>query len=701
MLFVAPAMMALLPLAQEPARWGAKGAHLAPDDDDNDRDRDRARRAAPDPDDADDEDEEEEERRAPVTEITVQAQRLDAARARIEPSLGAASYTLTNDTVENRPGGETRNVGSVLAQTPGVFRDARGALIVRGASGGLEYRLNNVILPAGAGEFGEALSARLADRIELVTGALPAQYGLAPAGVVNITTKNGHYFADGGQAELYGGAHRTIEPAFELSQASGRTSLFLSGSVQRSAIGLPAPDRRTRPLHDKRRELEGFGFLDRLVGDDGRVSLIAGSVNERRQIPGLPVAGVPGAEARFGTIADHNHYGVAAYQLSRDALNLQGSAFALASRQAIRPDEALRLRVDARSVTQRLRRRLFGVQLEGAYDIGSANVVRAGIVASRDRINRKARTVTPTQVRPRETTVHRTILSPFLQDEWTLSKGLTLNAGVRGDDIGATDAGLQVEPRASLTWAPTPDLAVHAGYARSVVASSLEEVAAELVPIRRLEKDNLYDVGAQQKLGRLTLGIDAYQRDARDYLAPRYRNFAPIEEAFSFARARIRGVDLLATFAEGPVTAWSNVTFGRATGKGISGGASELTAPEVAYVNAHRVRLASDQRVSGSAGASWRLGKLLVAGDVLVGSGTPRTAPGGAIDGARLPSYATGDVDVVYHTEVFPGRPADLRLDVRNVTNRRVALSDATSIAGGVTGYNEPRGVYVGIEQSF
>ena len=201
------------------------------------------------------------ESRAPPTEIVVTGQRLDAARAKVEPSLGASTYTLTNDTIENRPGGETRTLGSILRQVPGVRVDGNGRLVVRGAPGGVQYRLNNVILPDGVADFGENLSARLADRTELVTGALPAQYGLAPGGVVNVTTKNGLYQGGGGQAELYGGSHGTIEPAFELTTGRGGTSLFASGSYRRSAIGLLAPDATGDPRHDASRELEGFAFL--------------------------------------------------------------------------------------------------------------------------------------------------------------------------------------------------------------------------------------------------------------------------------------------------------------------------------------------------------------------------------------------------------------------------------------------------------
>src|SRR4051812_12559727 len=71
----------------------------------------------------------------PITELIVTAKRLDAARANIEPSLGASTYTLTNEVLETRPGGETTRLNQVLLQTPGVAQDGGGQLHVRQSQG--------------------------------------------------------------------------------------------------------------------------------------------------------------------------------------------------------------------------------------------------------------------------------------------------------------------------------------------------------------------------------------------------------------------------------------------------------------------------------------------------------------------------------------------------------------------------------------
>jgi outer membrane receptor for ferrienterochelin and colicins len=163
-------------------------------------------------------DDDDEATAGPVTEVVVTARRLDTARANVEPSLGASTYTLSNVAVERLPGGETTNLSQVLLQTPGVTQGGSGQLHVREDRGDLQYRINNVALPEGLSDFGQILSPRLADRIELVTGALAAQYGLQVAGIVNITTKSGVY-QNGGQAEIYGGSHGEIEPAFEYGES--------------------------------------------------------------------------------------------------------------------------------------------------------------------------------------------------------------------------------------------------------------------------------------------------------------------------------------------------------------------------------------------------------------------------------------------------------------------------------------------------
>ena len=235
----------------------------------------------------------------PVSEITITARRLDAARANIEPSLGAATYALTNDAVEARPSGETTTIAQILLQAPGVAQDGSGKLRVRQSQGALQYRINNVILPDGLTDLGESLSPRIAAKVELMTGALPAQYGLSAGGVVNVTTKDGVYL-DGGQAELYGGSHGEIEPAVEFGGSIGQTNVFVTGSYLRNHSGLPSQDGSADPPHDTTRQYEGLAYIDHVINPTTRVALILGASDERFQLPNR--IGLNAATADIGSV---------------------------------------------------------------------------------------------------------------------------------------------------------------------------------------------------------------------------------------------------------------------------------------------------------------------------------------------------------------------------------------------------------------
>src|SRR4051794_19455179 len=177
-----------------------------------------------------DEDQDEEEGRVqPSSAIVVTGHALDAARTGIDAALGATVYSLTNETIEERPGGETGSLSEILSQAPGAALSG-DALVIRGARRS-QVRINELIVPEAVSDPADLLSARLAATTRLMTGTLPAQFGFAPAGVISVTTKSGLY-QHGGQAELFAGSGGMIEPALEYSGSVEGASLFASGSLE-------------------------------------------------------------------------------------------------------------------------------------------------------------------------------------------------------------------------------------------------------------------------------------------------------------------------------------------------------------------------------------------------------------------------------------------------------------------------------------
>lgn len=649
--------------------------------------------------DSDDQDDEG-KRTKPDTEIVVTARRLDVARASVEPDLGASAYTLTNDAVENRPGGETTDLGRILLQVPGVSQLASGAIAVRGSRTGIQYRVNNVIIPEGVADFGERLNTRLAERTELVTGALPAQYGLQVGGVVNITTKSGAY-ANGGQAELYGGSHGEIEPAFEYGGSSGATSYFASGSVLRSNVGLGSIDGSAHPRHDRTRQVEGFFYGDHVLDAQSRVSLIVGSSNERFQIPGLP--GVSTTAPLTGTKRESSQYAIASYLHSSRSATLQASVFGLLSGNKIAPDQADSLRHDGVSRSLDQHRTSLGTQVEGRFELNDANILRGGILASVDRERGDASAVYANGTAQRgHATERRVSTSAFIEDELKVTSQLTFNAGLRLDHVSKAGDGVRLSPRVSAVWTGAGGTKAHVGYARYYVPAPQEtENLFSTGNAARGETDDYFDAGVEQKLGELTLGIDAYSRSARNLIQERELGASRIVTSYNLGRARLRGIELTSTYSDGPMSLWANLAVAKGTGRKIVSDEGDFTPAQLAYAASNDFPLDLGQRVTASGGASYRLGRLRLSGDILYGSGMRRTAPGGSANEDRLPAYAQVDLAAVYHVTGLGHRPADLRLDVTNLLARRYALRDGTALGGGVPEWGPRRGVFVGIEQSF
>src|SRR5215475_12546470 len=171
-----------------------------------------------------------------VETVTVTAAKLDAARAGIQPDTGASTYTLTDAAIKAQPGGDNNALSQVILQAPGVAQDSFGQLHVRGEHNGLQYRLNGIIIPEGISVFGQTLDPRFIGSLKLITGALPAEYGLRTAGIIDVQTKSGAV-QPGGDIAIYGGSHSELNPSVAYGGSSGGLSYFVSGDYLTNTLG--------------------------------------------------------------------------------------------------------------------------------------------------------------------------------------------------------------------------------------------------------------------------------------------------------------------------------------------------------------------------------------------------------------------------------------------------------------------------------
>lgn len=660
----------------------------------------------------DDDDDDARPSKAP-SDIVVTARRLDAARATVEPSLGASVYTLDNETVESRPGGETTSIAQILLQAPGVAQTGSGSIAVRGATGGIQYRINNVILPDGIADLGERLSPRLAERVDLITGALPAQYGLQAGDVVNIATKNGIY-QQGGQAEVFGGSGGRLEPAVEIAGGAGKTSYFATASYLRDTIGLGAPDGSASPRHDRTDQIEGLAFIDHTIDGRSRLSLLLGSSNEHFQIPEVPggtIAADPFNPIDAGSMRTNSQYATLSYLQSDDGNTLQLSLFGRYGTDRLQPGASAGLVPTGLGGSRRDRDWMGGVQIEDAITLGEHHMIRLGGVADYRALHSRfaLATMAPGTTAPLPLDgsgdAHRTDTSLFVQGEWKLTSALTANIGGRVDHIAGAARSTGFGPRASLVWQAGDGITFHAGYARLLIAPSVNPAAPASVlsgaaAVRpRAERDDYIDIGVQRKSGGLTLSLDAFRRAARDLIGGDMSGSPLVARDFNYRRGRFTGAEASATYADGPFTAWANLAYVRARATGLSTGQSYFAPAAIAYVETHWVIPGAGQTYTGSAGMSYRLGKLQATASLLYGSGQQRMAATLATVPGHLPSYVQADAALTYRLDGLGDRPLDFRIDLINLADRRYQISSDGRY--GIPEWGPRRGVFAGLEQAF
>src|SRR6202162_3471963 len=276
-----------------------------------------------------------------VDEVVVIAQRLNEARNGIQTQTGASTYTINESAIDAAPGGDNQLLNQVVMQAPDVAQDSFGQFHVRGEHNGLQYRLNGIILPEGISVFGQSLDPRLISSLTLVTGALPAEYGLRTAGIIDIKTKSG-VIDPGGTVSIYGGSHGTVEPSFNYGGSAGRLNYFVSGSFLRNDLGIESPDGSSNPIQDHTKQYHGFGYFEYILDEANRVSAVLSSSAGKFQIPnrGSHVQGIANADGTPLTVngkttypsdalnenqRELNHFAILSWQHSQGALDVQTS----------------------------------------------------------------------------------------------------------------------------------------------------------------------------------------------------------------------------------------------------------------------------------------------------------------------------------------------------------------------------------------
>jgi len=738
----------------------------------------------------------------PAEQVAARNNAFDASRANLYTTIGTTSDTKSHDTIEALPGGTNQPVERVLLQAPGVSQDsaASGLLHVRNDHANVQFRINGVMLPDGVTGFGSVLDTNLIGTIALVTGALPAEYGLRTVGLVDITTR-ADAFNNSGSIGFYGGSRGTISStltyggtiagtcptqgstvtkapaAMWTTDCTAPVQYFFTGTYLQNREGIENPTPSLNAIHDFSQQPKGFGYMSTFVDPATRLSLITGTAYNTFQIPNNPgqpldaavTTPVFGVSTFDSSLLNENQreftqYGVLALQRSTPGFDGQISYFTRYNNLHFIPDTVGDLLINGIASDVSRQSYTNGIQADASYMINPAHTLRTGFTVSAEKawvanasITQPCMACDGTDGGNPEQIVDDVnklgwLAGVYVQDEWKITNQLTMNAGLRFDQMWQFVDANQLSPRLSFTYKPFQDTTFHAGYARYFTPPVLVEAAPVNVaafqnttgatpgtfgsPVLP-ERSHYFDAGVDQKFylacarhgapdcAVLDVGLDAYYKIARDLLDNGQFGQALVLSAFNYEKAINEGIEFSVKYKSGGFQAYGNVAVAqqKATNVVSNQYLFDNTTPlpdlggltEFQYIASHWIYTDHAQLVTGSAGAiyqfcgrpasfnemwmwnSWNgwCGTRLSA-DMIYGSGL--RAGDANID--TVAPYAQFNVGIA-RDFLLPNddKPLTVRFDVVNLLDTVYQIRSGSGIGVFAAQYGPRRGYFVGISK--
>jgi outer membrane receptor protein involved in Fe transport len=661
---------------------------------------------------------------------------LDQSRENLLPKLGASTSTINRDTIVSLPQADNAPIDKLILQLPGVSYDSAVSnpnFHIRNEYANVQFRINGVVLPEGVSSLGPFLDTNFIGSMSLLTGTLPAQYGLRTAGVLDISSRS--FATPGGEVSVYGGSRQTFTPSFDYGGSVGNSEYFVTARGNWNDLGLENTTPSLNAIHDQTQQGKFFGYASTLLDDSTRLSVISADSYSAFQIPNTP------GQSPLGDFGPANYNSSSLNERQYDtyianiiALQTHGSdgdaQLAAYSRYAdvhFIPDVSGDLAFNDVASNVERQSTLTGVQGDASYLGIDRHILRMGFAVSGEQTNvSDTATVLPGAVGavtgpPVTVTDDNSKLGwnvgAYVQDEWKLTDKLTLNWGLRFDQLYQYVDANQLSPRIALIYKPVDATTLHAGFARyftppyqaqaaqSNIALFNNTTNQPQVPLDdpvKPERSSYYDVGVDQKvLPGLTMGIDAYYKDARDQIDDGQFGAALVLTQFNYARGYSEGGEFKLKYNNGNFNAYANFSYNITKAIDVESNQYLISAADYNYLLTNWHYTDDMQLMTGSAGMSYKWYDTLFTTSLIYGSGLragdlPEVAP----NSLHSTPYAVVNLGIAQEFKwSSDAKPLTVRFDIVNLFDQIYELRTGSGIGEFAPQYGARRGFYFGLSQ--
>jgi len=650
---------------------------------------------------------------------------------------GTADYRVGPQDIDNLPGGEQTPITDVLTQLPSVAGDQNQQIHIRSTEGPqFQYQVNGFLVPLDINTnppFLSMLNTMFVQQLDLRVGILPSRYGFATGGVVDVQSKDG-CTAPGGEFSVEAGQRQTLSPSIEYAACDDSLSSYLSARETWSDTAFSSATPGPTPIHDQGRTQQALGFWSYAPAPQTQVTLLLAATRSENELPNAPglapafdlaaVTNVPGSADIDSRLNFRDYLAMAGIHSTTDAgVELQLGYTAHYISQQFVPDPVGELiyqgvasqakHEDGDNTLQGDLSFQTGAHTLGAgFYVGDYHVQNSvdSLVFPADADGAQTSTV-PVSVLT-GSSASNVISSLYVSDLWRLSNRLSLDLGLRGDDMTGYTHAQQLSPRINLLFRPDADTALHAGFARYLQVPSFLGIAPTTqaayagtsaagppgVTLPLAEQDSEFDLGVVvHPSPQLTVSLDNYYERTNHYLDTGQFGVVPIFAPFNYDQGWIWGSELGVRYVAQGFSSYASLTVGENWQKGVATGQFNFDPDELAYIDAHAILLDHQPKFGGAAGLSYAFQPYSLSLDSRYSSGLAT----GFADTQTLPHTFELNASAERTFTLAGGLPLSLRLTVLNLLDRVNEIRSAEGIGIFQAAYGPRRTLYGSVSLHF